>query len=187
MIAPILATSILGCTPGFQDVIDHGVPNLVEIAPRLYRMGEPAGDYAWQYLASRVGEPGGRVLVVKLNDEKEGSDQTAAGFVGWRVLLYPLPPEDDKPWSVFDKPSVKEVRAVVDVIAQAYANGDTVIWHCTHGRDRTGLVTALVGMRLLGWSKSQAWSDMIRRGFRWELPDLDAFWIENVPAEPSGR
>jgi hypothetical protein len=42
------------------------------------------------------------------------------------------------------------------------------------------LVSALVGMRLLGWSKDAAWKNMIDHGFRWELPDLDAFWMTDV-------
>lgn len=55
-----------------------------------------------------------------------------------------------------------------------------MIWHCSHGRDRTSLASALVQMRLFGMSKRAAWDDMIAHGFRWELPDLDLYWLEDV-------
>jgi hypothetical protein len=47
--------------------------------------------------------------------------------------------------------------------------------------NRTSLISALVGMKLFGWSKDYAWQDMLKHGFRWELPDLDAYWLEDVP------
>lgn len=174
-----LASLLLGCG-GFRSTIDHGIPNLVEVAPRLYRMGQPADVMAWNHLASRIGEPGGRVLVVKLNSEAEGSDASVVDFIGWRLVVATIPPEENEPLSVLTKPDPVLVRKIVREIAEAYEHGDTVIWHCTEGRDRTGLITGLVGMRLLGWSKSQAWDDMISHGFRWELPALDAYWMEDA-------
>ena len=91
---------------------------------------------------------------MKLNDDTEGPDTPPEG---WVLRKRPIPPEDDKPWSVVEKPDPKAVWAIVDEIVAAYTVGGVVIWHCSHGRDRTGLIAALVGMRLLGWSKTAAW------------------------------
>jgi hypothetical protein len=127
-----------------------------------------------------VSKPGKLVYVFKLNDENEGSDNPAEPFAGWQVIRTPLPPEDDKPWTIFEKPNPREIAKITSMIAGYHQAGHVVIWHCTHGRDRTSLVGALVGMQLFQWSKDQAWKDMIAHGFRWELPNLDAYWIENV-------
>ena len=94
-----------------------------------------------------------------------------------------MPPEDDKVWTVLVKPNPQEVQLAVQTIVDAHAAGKVVAWHCVHGRDRTGLISALVGMRLFAWSKDYAWKDMLSHGFRWELPDLDAYWVENVTSK----
>jgi len=171
--------SLFGCG-GFTDIIDHGVPNLQQVAPGMWRMGQPADAAAWQWLATQVGEKGKSVLVVKLNDDNEGDDRPASAIPGWMVMRLPIPPEDDKAWTVLVKPSREDVAKIYESISQAHALGQVVVWHCTHGRDRTGLVTAVIRMKLFGWTKKRAWDEMIARGFRWELPDLDAYWIEDV-------
>ncbi len=174
-IAALLAAFGLGCAPAFHDITVMGVPNLTQVAPRLWRMGQPANEDAWAYLERQLGP---NVTVVKLNDDKEGVDLVPST---WRLLKAPIPPEDDKPWTVVDRPDPKTVHAIVRAIIDAFTRGETVVWHCTAGRDRTSLISALVGMRLLGWSKAAAWKDMLAHGFRWELPDLDAYWLEDVP------
>jgi hypothetical protein len=174
--------ALCGCAPRFVDTTVNGVPNLVQIAPRLYRMGQPENPAAWGWVDDTVIgvgglHPGQSVTVVKLNDDAEGIDTPPDG---WVLLKRPIPPEDDKPWTVVEMPDPKVVWGIVDEIVAAYMRGGIVIIHCTAGRDRTSLVSALAGMRLLGWSKTAAWQDMLRHGFRWELPDLDAFWLKDV-------
>lgn len=167
----------------FVDRIDHGVPNLAQLAPRLWRCGHPADDAAWDYLHQAVGPDGSPVLLIGLHDLAEcGSDAYASTFRGWIVNWCPMPPREDEPWTVLALPSPRVVRGIVDLIAQAYDAGETVIWHCKHGRDRTGLISALVGMRLLGWTKEFALQNMLSHGFRWELPGLDLYWALDVPA-----
>ena len=82
---------LFGC--GFQPTeTPHGTPNLVEFAPHLWRMGEPPSTQAWGDVAREVDPLGtGKVLVVKLNDEKEGSDNFPESAFGWRILRVPLP------------------------------------------------------------------------------------------------
>ena len=150
------ALGLFGTTPPFENTTVNGVPNLVQIAPRLYRMGQPETPAAWRWLSSVIvgaGDlrSGQSVTVVKLNDDATGIDTPPDG---WTLIKRPIPPEDDQPWSVFEKPATKVVWAIVDEIVAAYTQGGIVIWHCEHGRDRTGLIAALVGMRLLGWSKT---------------------------------
>ena len=165
-----------GCA-GFKDNIIEGVPNLTQAYAgnaRVWRMGQPPDAVGWAYVISEVQAT--RVLVIKLNDDVEGDDSFAANYAGWRVVSVPIPPEDDKPWTVLTAPRMSDVVRILQLADEAYRGGMTVVFHCSHGRDRTGLLVALFGMRLFGWSKQEAWKDMITHGFRWELPDLDAFF-----------
>ena len=183
MLAAILVTT--GCTSFVDTTTPAGVPNLLQFAPKMYRMGQPpATEAAWRELARRIAPNGEPVVIVKLDDETEGNDDLATQLYGWEVARLAIPPEDDKPWTVFEPPDVKTVQTIVQTIVEARLDGKVVAWHCVHGRDRTGLVSALVGMRLFGWSKDAAWKDMLAHGFRWELPDLAAFWIADVKGTP---
>lgn len=169
------------CKPGFVDTTTPGgVPNLVEYAPKMWRMGQPPTDASWQELAKRIAPNGEHVVVVKLDDEVEGNDDYAEKVLGWTVVRVPIPPEDDKPWTVFVKPDSKDVEHVLMTILNAHSEGLVVVHHCVHGRDRTSFITALVGMQQFGWTKDYAWQNMLDHGFRWELPDLDAYWFEDV-------
>lgn len=174
--------AIIGCgIPKFVDTTTPGgVPNLVEFAPNMWRMGQPPNEGAWRELAARIAPNGQQVIVVKLDDEKEGDDSPAEKLLGWTVVRIPIPPEDDKVWTVLVKPNPDDVHRAVQTILDAHAKGLVVVWHCVHGRDRTSLISALVGMKLLGWTKDFAWKNMLAHGFRWELPDLDAYWIDDV-------
>ncbi len=162
------------------------VPNLVRAfepaqglmisSVALWRGGQPVGIGDWEELRDKLGD--GPVTVVKLNDETEGTDAPGAQM-GWELVKWPLAPFDDKPWTVFEIPSRIVVNQALESILAAYGAGRTVFWHCSHGKDRTGLVSALVGRALFGWNREQMWANMIEHGFRWELPGLDAYMLES--------
>ncbi len=178
---PVLA--LIGCSPQFVDTTTQaGVPNLVEFAPNMWRMGQPPNEAAWKELAGRIAPNGERVVIVKLNDEVEGTDDPAEAQ-GWTVVRDAMPPEDDKPWTIVVKRSVEQITTGVQAILDAHAKGLVVAWHCSHGRDRTGLVSALVGQKMFGWTKEQMEHDMTKHGFRWIDVDLTAYFIENVSAK----
>lgn len=183
----LAALALVGC--GYADTYTPGgIPNFHPFpdgyrgaanVPGMYRTGVPPTPAAWAELRRLIEVPGKRVTKVVLHDAAEGDESPAVAF-GWNVVWVPLPPEDDKPLTVFAKPHRADVERAVQAILDAHARGDVVVWGCVHDRDRGGVVSALVGMRLLGWSKDQAWDYAIKTGLRWELPDLDAYWIENV-------
>jgi hypothetical protein len=174
--------ALVGCAPKFVDTTTPGgVPNLVQYAPKMWRMGQPPNEAAWKELATHIAPNGEKVVVVKLNDEVEGSDDPAEKLLGWTVVRIPIPPEDDKPWTIVLKPSVEDVHRAVQAILDAHANGFVVAWHCSHGRDRTGLVSALVGQKMFSWTRPQMEADMTNHGFRWVDVDLTAYFFEEVP------
>jgi hypothetical protein len=177
----LLVVSLLAaCAPAYAPIVTPaGTANLHRFAPGLWRMGQPPSIAAWEELRGVIAPNGERVVVVKLNDVAEGSDAHAVAM-GWILDYVPLYPEDDKPWTVLLEPDSRAVRIAVDDVLAWRKAGYVVVWHCSHGEDRTGLVSGLVGMRLLGWTKEEAWRDMLEHGFHWELPGLDAYWSEKV-------
>ena len=57
-----------------------------------------------------------------------------------------------------------EIISALRAIQQGEAKGPVLI-HCKHGLDRTGLVAAMYGMVVQGWSKQDAVADMTQGGF----------------------
>jgi Tyrosine phosphatase family len=170
---------LLGIAPSFRETTTPGgTPNLVRFAPGLWRMGQPPNAQAWKELQGLLDANGAPVTIVKLNDAGEGSD-LAALTLGWSLVEDPIPPEDNRPWTVLVKPRAEDIRRIVGTILDEAKKGHVVAWHCSHGRDRTGLVAALLGRRLFGWTKREMAKDMILHGFRWVNIDLTEYFVED--------
>ncbi len=161
-----LALGIFSCSP---TVYTHGVPNLVQVDPGVWRSGQPTTAAAWAYLKSL-----GIKRVVKLNFESEGTDDGARA-VGMEVIYLPIEPNGDM-LTVVEKPDAAHVEAAVKAIAE----GGGVIFHCSHGQDRTGLLAGIHRVRNDHWPKSAAHREMLARGFHEELVGLDAYWQDDV-------
>lgn len=139
----------------------HGIPNLVQVGPRLYRGGQPS-SLGWAWLRSI-----GVTNVVKLNPESESSDADAI-TMGMVVQRFPISTAQQ---NLGGHPPRALLEAAVAAIGP-----DTYV-HCEHGQDRTGLVVALWRMRQ-GWSKDQAQREMEICGFHPLLLGLSAAWEE---------
>jgi hypothetical protein len=136
----------------------NGVPNFAQVAPGIYRGGQPSED-GWRFLRSL-----GVTNVVKLN--REIVDPPADGL---KTHFIPLPPA--VPLETFQQPGSNDVWRAV----QAMNQGGTYV-HCLRGRDRTGVVVGCYRMWIEGWSKPAAEREMDEMGFRWSIPGLSAFW-----------
>ena len=147
----------------------HGVPNFVTVAPGVWRSGQPKPE-AWPYLYSI-----GVRKVIKLNyDDETGYDEAAvAKAAGIDVVKIQIPPSENAV-TVFEPVDAAKMQLALDTIKA----GGGVLWHCTHGQDRTGLLGGLADVVIYKKSKSAAWGDMIIHGFHWELPNLMAFWLD---------
>lgn len=115
---------------------------------------------AWEWLARKI--RGTRVLCVKLNSDDEGDDSPVGGIFGWDLVRVPL--------SRYAIPPSRSLVSIRDAICEAYGRGETVIWHCSAGRERSSLVSAAVQMSLFGLPRNAAWRDMLARGYRWPKP-----------------
>lgn len=72
----------------------------------------------------------------------------------------------DRPMSTFKKPTTDELRDLVRQIDCALAIGSVLV-HCEHGEDRTGMVIAAWRIIKNGWSVQQAKKEMYDFGFNY--------------------
>jgi len=118
---------------------------------------------------------------VKLDTEAEGTSDGAAQ-AGVTVIACPIEPIDDgsvvqKLEAIFMRPS----EAVIDRALAAMASGTLTLVSCLHGNDRTGICCAIYRVLVQGWSKGQAWNEMLDDGYHPELLGLDEEWFFGHP------
>ena len=163
---------VIGCS---KTNYTHGIPNLVQVEPGVWRSGQPCDgkdatpcDQQWAYLKTL-----GIKRVVKLNFKDEGSDELA----DMEIVYLPMQPAGDKDVydnakNLFVQPELGGIEAAVAELARK----DGVLVHCTHGQDRTGLVVGVFRIEKDGWTKADAYKEMTKLGFHPELHGLHEFW-----------
>ena len=72
-------------------------------------------------------------------------------------------------------PEAKLARAIAALGADDHGN---VYVHCSHGRDRTGLIVGLYRVLHEGWQAKDAYAEMNTEGFRPLNRNLREFWEE---------
>lgn len=121
--------------------------NFGVIAPNVYRSAQP--DAHGMRLAA---EHLGVTLVLKLNTREEGQTLPLTRVVVWEWPLGLTAPDDAA--------TVAQMRH----LAHAVADGQVVLVHCTHGRDRTGFIAAAYQITQLGWTMAQVEVDRHAHG-----------------------
>ena len=154
---------IIIASPMFYE--PHGVPNLVEVSTGVWRSGQPNTPEAWAYLKSL-----GIKRVIKLNSESEGSDKLGKD-IGIEVIDAAIPPHNGVASSVLETPD----RAIIKRAVKELSKGDSLV-HCMQGQDRTGTIVGVYRVLHDGWTKQQAFDEMMRNHFHWEIPGLMNFW-----------
>lgn len=125
----------------------------------FYRGGQPRMEEDWQQIKDL-----GITQIIKLNPDNEGEDRLLDG-----VQLFKCP------ISVLDQvtpigPSRQTIEDAAGFI------GDKTFCHCSHGEDRTSLVCAVYRVKHCGWTKEEAFREMITMGFHSQLIGLLFFW-----------
>lgn len=134
-IIALILCLVFGCA---SDPVTHGVPNLAEVEPGIWRGGQPSLS-GWTYLKG-VGVSN----VVKLNVESEGSDASAKAL-GFRVAYIPITTQQQM---------IGPVRPQLELALKEIHPGTFV--HCTHGVNRTGTLIILYRIKVDGWIKPGA-------------------------------
>lgn len=143
--------------------MNHGIPNLAQVEPGIWRGGQPNAE-GWAYLKSL-----GVNRSIKLNPVSEGSDVMAESN---SIAVVYLPID----WS--EQLILKPDAGTVYYAVQAVTNGTYI--HCLHGQDRTGLIVGVYRVNREGWSKAVAREEMRTNGFHAVLFGLSRYWWEEV-------
>jgi protein tyrosine/serine phosphatase len=157
----VLLFGLCGCA---TQQISHGIPNLAQVEPGVWRGGQPNSE-GWQYLKSL-----GIKQDVKLNTSQEGSDALALSN-GMQIIYLPI----SFAQMTIGQPDVNTLNAAIASIKPG-----TYV-HCEHGQDRTGLIMGVYRVRVEHWTKQQAYQEMLRHGFHPLLRGLCWSWEEDVP------
>lgn len=183
LILAIVANAATACSPM---VYVHGVPNLAQVSPEIYRSGQITSDEGWAYIrtlscagATRSDGACHPVHVIKLNFANEGSDLGAAAL-GFTVHELPIQPEGDQDlWddvkSVYEGPDPGRLDEIERLLESAQP-GEVWLVHCTHGQDRTGYVIGRYRVLHDGWTKDAAYNEMRAHNFHYELHGIHEAW-----------
>jgi protein-tyrosine phosphatase len=167
---------LFGCS---NVIYTNGVPNLYQVNSNVWRSGQPTTIEAWEYLY-KIGVRHS----VKLNFDTEGTDDLAS-LVGIEVHKISIEPRTNpsNPWnavlSIFEKPNKADLDKIEGIIEVIKKSKEGWVIHCYNGHDRTGYVVGRVRVKIDGWSKKQAWKEMIKKGFHPEIIGLVIAWIES--------
>lgn len=74
------------------------------------------------------------------------------------------------PLDVFRSPNDNSLHTFVETVSAS--DNHPVFIHCLHGRDRTGLMTALYRVTCDGWTAEKAYAEMLECGFDGQLTNL---------------
>jgi protein tyrosine/serine phosphatase len=164
----VLGTSLLfGCATPTQPSADIAtqVPHQspinnfqIVIADGIYRSGQPKGEADWNYLKDI-----GVTTVVKLNkfssDADEAEEFRMAKERKIKVIPIYMQPEDFphnlNPWA---SPDFNDLMQTIKVLENR--DKGKVLVHCSHGKDRTGLVVAVYSVRNKNFCKDAAYEQM---------------------------
>lgn len=165
--------------------VTHGIPNLAQVEPGVWRGGQP-NDEGWKWLKSQE-----VATVIKLNTESEASDNAARNLYGMEVWGFPLTtgqqlgfvaiPKDYFDTAIAAFPMPKAQLASFGLPSN-YSHGNVFI-HCQHGQDRTGLFVACyrVAGHQEGWTRERAEKEMLALGFHKSLHGLWEAWENFKP------
>jgi len=137
------------------------------VAEGIFRSAQPAADN----FDSLKNEAGIRTIVSISNDrsdiEEEARNAAAAGI---RFISIPL--------SGFYAPSDENVNAILKEVSDR--GNWPVLFHCLHGRDRTGLIAGLYRVELEKWTPKKAFREMLALGFRRALVPLEYYYRQRT-------
>jgi protein tyrosine/serine phosphatase len=168
----LLATTLLfGCaTPtqwsadiATQELHPSPINNFQIVVPGgIYRSGQPKGEADWNYLKNL-----GITTVVKLNKFSSDVDETEefrmAKERNIEVIPVYMQPEDFpynlNPWA---RPDLRDLRKAIEVLENR--GNAKILVHCSHGKDRTGLVVAIYSVRNKNFCKDAAYEKMKHYG-----------------------
>lgn len=87
------------------------------------------------------------------------------------------------PLNALETPSDLDVNAILTQLIRS-SKTNRVYLHCKHGKDRTGMISALYRVFYQNWNKERAYDEMLNMGFQWLLFPLRRYYwyrVQNYP------
>lgn len=133
-------------------------PGAADGSGAVYRSGQPEGDVQWRYLQKL-----GIKTVLKLNEFNDNVDEEEelrlAKKYNINVKRIYMQPEDfPHNWNPWAHPEQEVLMQAVAVLENK--ENLPALVHCSHGKDRTGLVAAVYSVRNQKYCKEAALEEM---------------------------
>ncbi len=149
------------------------IPNFAQVTKTIYRGALP-DEEGYRGLIERVGVE--RVCSIIEHEVRADKERAlSAGIREWHHI----------PFSDRDAPAAGRVREWLDYIRTADTHG-ALFTHCRGGRHRTGTLIAVYRVTDCGWTKEQAFGEMMKYGWYDALghrPLRDWFFHEFDPKD----
>jgi protein tyrosine/serine phosphatase len=140
-----------GRNPKWAAPIDKpGLPNLHEVAPNVYRGAQPLPEGF-----GTLKRLGVKTVINFRNFHSDNDDMKEGGVEGaFQYIEIPM-----NTWDMTDARAATFLRIVED------EKNLPVFYHCQHGADRTGTMTAVYRIAHQGWTVDEALNEMQNGGF----------------------
>ena len=121
----------------------QGISSVIDLRTTRERTERPDLVYDAQYLPIPVFEE----ITAGISHEKEASERAIPGMAGLYAYLV--------------RENTDHFREVVNAVMEHDFASGAVLWHCTEGKDRCGITTALV-LEILGVSRDLIMEDYLK-------------------------
>ena len=149
------------------------IPNFARVTDTIYRGALPDRE-GYRGLADKLGVL--RVCSIIEHESREDRERAlAAGIEEWHHIAF----------SDRDAPQALQVRIWLDYIRTSQTQG-AIFTHCRGGRHRTGMLVGVYRVTDCGWTKEQAFNEMLCYGWYSALghqPLLTWFFDEFNPQD----
>lgn len=168
---------VLGLGACVVDPITHGIPNLREVRSDYWRSGQPSdAEETWAYLREQKFTDVAKLDFYDESKESANEVEMAARY-GIKVHYLAINPTSRVLWGLLSFGMTEVLRPEAETIAKINAlllevrrdnqmgGRRKVLIHCTHGWDRTGLVSGMALVYNGDMTKDEAWAYMLSTNF----------------------
>lgn len=154
------ATLIQAEKDGISKEVNTPIQNFQIVEPGvLYRGWQPETERDWRFLK----EDAKIKTIIKLNTYSPAvsvEEETQAALrQGIKLIPILMQPEDwPHNWNLWAVPTIEKMAEAINALEQK--ENWPVYIHCSHGKDRTGLLVAIYRVRNNNYCKSKAFAEM---------------------------
>jgi tyrosine-protein phosphatase SIW14 len=147
----------------------HQIPNFKQVHEFLFRGGRPSVSDL------RDLKKMGIKTILNLENDRYVVSEEKKVAAAYKLNYISIPTAS------FFAPSDSKVDTVLSVLQDP--RNYPIFIHCTHGRDRTGMMMGLYRVEVEGWQADAAYNEMLDFGFRKILFALDDYFKDRTGLE----